>query len=128
MACLNVGCIPSKALPTLLKQSKKESALFRTRCRFDAPKTDIDKIRIWKDKVISQLTGGLAGMAKGRKVNVVNGEARFTGSHTLSVEGSEGTTTITFENANRRRRLSSNELPLFHSEDPRVWDSTDALN
>lgn len=66
-------------------------------------------------------------MAKGRKVTVVNGEARFTGSHTLSVEGSEGTTTITFENAIVAAGSRPIELPFIPHEDPRVWDSTDAL-
>ncbi|TPW97659.1 dihydrolipoyl dehydrogenase, partial [Proteus mirabilis] len=125
--CLNVGCIPSKALLHVAKVIEEAKALSEHGVVFDAPKTDIDKIRIWKDKVISQLTGGLAGMAKGRKVNVVNGEARFTGSHTLSVEGSEGTTTITFENAIVAAGSRPIELPFIPHEDPRVWDSTDAL-
>ncbi|HBM9711362.1 TPA: dihydrolipoyl dehydrogenase [Proteus mirabilis] len=125
--CLNVGCIPSKALLHVAKVIEEAKALSEHGVVFDTPKTDIDKIRIWKDKVISQLTGGLAGMAKGRKVNVVNGEARFTGSHTLSVEGSEGTTTITFENAIVAAGSRPIELPFIPHEDPRVWDSTDAL-
>ena len=125
--CLNVGCIPSKALLHVAKVIEEAKALSEHGVVFDAPKTDIDKIRIWKDEVISQLTGGLAGMAKGRKVNVVNGEARFTGSHTLSVEGSEGTTTITFENAIVAAGSRPIELPFIPHEDPRVWDSTDAL-
>lgn len=125
--CLNVGCIPSKALLHVAKVIEEAKALSEHGVVFDAPKTDIDKIRIWKDKVISQLTGGLAGMAKGRKVTVVNGEARFTGSHTLSVEGGEGTTTITFENAIVAAGSRPIELPFIPHEDPRVWDSTDAL-
>ncbi|MGQ7148376.1 dihydrolipoyl dehydrogenase, partial [Escherichia sp. SS-MK2] len=63
------------------------------------PKTDIDKIRTWKEKVINQLTGGLAGMAKGRKVKVVNGLGKFTGANTLEVEGENGKTVINFDNA-----------------------------
>ncbi|NBM85496.1 dihydrolipoyl dehydrogenase [Proteus sp. G2661] len=125
--CLNVGCIPSKALLHVAKVIEEAKALSEHGVVFDTPKTDIDKIRIWKDKVISQLTGGLAGMAKGRKVTVVNGEARFTGSHTLSVEGGEGTTTITFENAIVAAGSRPIELPFIPHEDPRVWDSTDAL-
>ncbi|OAT34926.1 dihydrolipoyl dehydrogenase [Proteus myxofaciens] len=125
--CLNVGCIPSKALLHVSKVIEEAKALSEHGVVFGAPKTDIDKIRIWKDKVISQLTGGLAGMAKGRKVTVVNGEARFTGSHTLSVEGTEGATTITFDNAIVAAGSRPIELPFIPHEDPRVWDSTDAL-
>ena len=125
--CLNVGCIPSKALLHVAKVIEEAKALSEHGVVFDAPKTDIDKIGIRKDKVISQLTGGLAGTAKGRKVNVVNGVARFTGSHTLSVAGSEGTTTITFENAIVAAGSRPIELPFIPHEDPRVWDSTDAL-
>ena len=125
--CLNVGCIPSKALLHVAKVIEEAKALSEHGVVFGAPQTDIDKIRIWKDKVISQLTGGLGGMAKGRKVNVVTGEARFTGSHTLSVEGTEGTTTITFDNAIVAAGSRPIELPFIPHEDPRVWDSTDAL-
>ncbi|XMR32910.1 dihydrolipoyl dehydrogenase [Escherichia coli] len=125
--CLNVGCIPSKALLHVAKVIEEAKALSEHGVVFGAPKTDIDKIRIWKDKVISQLTGGLAGMAKGRKVTVVNGEAKFTGSHTLSVAGAEGSTTITFENAIVAAGSRPIELPFIPHEDPRVWDSTDAL-
>ena len=125
--CLNVGCIPSKALLHVAKVIEEAKALSEHGVVFGAPKTDIDKIRIWKDKVISQLTGGLAGMAKGRKVTVVNGEAKFTGSHTLSVAGAEGSTTITFENAIVAAGSRPIELPFIPHEDPRVWDSIDAL-
>ena len=71
--CLNVGCIPSKALLHVAKVIEEAKALAEHGIVFGEPKTDIDKIRTWKEKVITQLTGGLAGMAKGRKVKVVNG-------------------------------------------------------
>ncbi|STW09305.1 dihydrolipoamide dehydrogenase of pyruvate dehydrogenase complex [Klebsiella grimontii] len=90
-------------------------------------KTDIDKIRTWKEKVITQLTGGLAGMAKGRKVKVVNGLGKFTGANTLEVEGENGKTVINFDNAIIAAGSRPIELPFIPHEDPRVWDSTDAL-
>lgn len=84
--CLNVGCIPSKALLHVAKVIEEAKALAEHGIVFGEPKTDIDKVRVWKEKVITQLTGGLAGMAKGRKVKVVNGPGKFTGANTV-VEG-----------------------------------------
>jgi len=80
--CLNVGCIPSKALLHVAKVIEEAKALAEHGIVFGAPQTDIDKIRLWKEKVINQLTGGLAGMAKMRKVQVVNGLGKFTGPNT----------------------------------------------
>lgn len=94
--CLNVGCIPSKALLHVAKVIEEAKALAEHGIVFGEPKTDIDKIRTWKEKVITQLTGGLAGMAKGRKVKVVNGLGKFTGANTLEVEGENGKTVINF--------------------------------
>ena len=96
--CLNVGCIPSKALLHVAKVIEEAKALAEHGIVFGEPKTDIDKIRTWKEKVITQLTGGLAGMAKGRKVKVVNGLGKFTGANTLEVEGENGKTVINFDN------------------------------
>jgi dihydrolipoamide dehydrogenase len=93
--CLNVGCIPSKALLHVAKVIEEAKALAEHGIVFGEPKTDIDKVRVWKEKVINQLTGGLAGMAKGRKVKVVNGLGKFTGANTLVVEGENGPTTST---------------------------------
>ena len=95
--CLNVGCIPSKALLHVAKVIEEAKALAEHGIVFGEPKTDIDKIRTWKEKVITQLTGGLAGMAKGRKVKVVNGLGKFTGANTLEVEGENGKTVINFD-------------------------------
>ncbi|WP_340615427.1 dihydrolipoyl dehydrogenase [Xenorhabdus entomophaga] len=125
--CLNVGCIPSKALLHVAKVIEEAKALSQHGIVFGEPQTDIDKIRLWKEKVISQLTGGLGGMAKGRKVNVVNGVGKFTGANTLVVEGENGATTINFDNAIIAAGSRPIQLPLIPHEDPRVWDSTDAL-
>ena len=97
--CLNVGCIPSKALLHVAKVIEEAKALTEHGIVFGEPKTDIDKVRLWKEKVINQLTGGLAGMAKMRKVNVVNGYGKFTGPNTIEVDGEEGKTVVTFDNA-----------------------------
>ncbi|MDX7999714.1 dihydrolipoyl dehydrogenase [Xenorhabdus sp. Reich] len=125
--CLNVGCIPSKALLHVAKVIEEAKALAQHGIVFGEPQTDIDKIRLWKEKVISQLTGGLGGMAKGRKVNVVNGIGKFTGANTLVVEGENGATTINFDNAIIAAGSRPIKLPFIPHEDPRVWDSTDAL-
>ncbi|CDG20359.1 Dihydrolipoyl dehydrogenase [Xenorhabdus poinarii G6] len=125
--CLNVGCIPSKALLHVAKVIEEAKALAQHGIVFGEPQTDIDKIRLWKEKVISQLTGGLGGMAKGRKVNVVNGFGKFTGANTLVVEGESGTTTINFDNAIIAAGSRPIQLPFIPHDDPRVWDSTDAL-
>ncbi|MCG3461188.1 dihydrolipoyl dehydrogenase [Xenorhabdus bovienii] len=125
--CLNVGCIPSKALLHVAKVIEEAKALAQHGIVFGEPQTDIDKIRLWKEKVISQLTGGLGGMAKGRKVNVVNGIGKFTGANTLVVEGEKGATTINFDNAIIAAGSRPIQLPFIPHNDPRVWDSTDAL-
>ncbi|MBP2169804.1 dihydrolipoamide dehydrogenase [Erwinia toletana] len=125
--CLNVGCIPSKALLHVAKVIEEAKALEEHGIVFGKPTTDIDKVRSWKEKVITQLTGGLAGMAKGRKVKVVTGLGKFTGANTLVVEGENGATTINFDNAIIAAGSRPIELPFIPHEDPRVWDSTDAL-
>ncbi|MGS0627485.1 MULTISPECIES: dihydrolipoyl dehydrogenase [Photorhabdus] len=125
--CLNVGCIPSKALLHVAKVIEEAKALANHGIVFGEPKTDIEKVRVWKEKVINQLTGGLAGMAKGRKVKVVNGVGKFTGANTLVVEGEGGATTINFDNAIIAAGSRPIQLPFIPHDDPRVWDSTDAL-
>ncbi|MFC0179352.1 dihydrolipoyl dehydrogenase [Thorsellia kenyensis] len=126
--CLNVGCIPSKALLHVAKVINEAASLADHGIVFGKPQTDIDKVRSWKEKVISQLTGGLAGMAKGRKVDTVQGVAKFTGSHSLEVTGDDGSKTIvTFEHAIIAVGSHPIKLPFIPHEDPRIWDSTDAL-
>lgn len=93
---------------------------------FGAPQIDLDKIRSWKESVIGQLTGGLGGMAKMRKVTVVNGYGKFTGSNTIAVEGADGAKTVTFDNAIIAAGSQPVSLP-FIPEDERIIDSTGAL-
>lgn len=125
--CLNVGCIPSKALLHVAKVIEEAKSLAEHGIVFGEPSTDIDKIRGWKEKVINQLTGGLAGMAKMRKVQVVNGYGKFSGPNTIIVAGEEGETTIHFDNAIIAAGSRPIQLPFIPHEDPRIWDSTDAL-
>ncbi|MFC5078706.1 Dihydrolipoyl dehydrogenase [Vibrio thalassae] len=125
--CLNVGCIPSKALLHVAKVIEEAKALAEHGIVFGEPQTDIDKIRLWKEKVINQLTGGLGGMAKMRKVNVVNGFGKFTGPNSIEVEGEDGKTIINFDNAIVAAGSRPIKLPFIPHEDPRIWDSTDAL-
>lgn len=126
--CLNVGCIPSKALLHVSKVIEEAKALSEHGVLFGEPSTDIDKIRIWKEKVVSQLTGGLQGMAKMRKVTSVTGMGRFTGPNTIEATDLDGeVTTITFDNAIIAAGSRPIKLPFIPHDDPRVWDSTDAL-
>ena len=125
--CLNVGCIPSKALLHVAKVIEEAKALSAHGVLFGEPSTDVDKIRIWKDKVVSQLTGGLKGMAAMRKVTVVNGFGKFTSANTIVVQGEDEKTTVNFDNAIIAAGSRPVKLPFIPHEDHRVWDSTDAL-
>ncbi|HDY92749.1 MAG TPA: dihydrolipoyl dehydrogenase [Pseudoalteromonas sp.] len=124
--CLNVGCIPSKALLHVAKVIDDAAEMSSHGVTFGAPKIDLDQVRTWKDSVVGQLTGGLEGMAKMRKVKVVSGYGKFTGSNTLVVEGEKDATTITFDNAIIAAGSKPVNLP-FIPEDDRVIDSTGAL-
>ena len=127
--CLNVGCIPSKALLHTAAVMDAARALEAHGIAFGEPKIDLAKLRGFKDKVVGKLTGGLASMAKMRKVTVVQGVGAFTGPNALAVEGKEKTN-VRFKSAiiaagsqAAKLRLGENELP----EDPRIVDSTGAL-
>ncbi|MBD3776197.1 MAG: dihydrolipoyl dehydrogenase [Thiotrichales bacterium] len=126
--CLNVGCIPSKALlhmSVVLNETREMGAHGIT---FAEPQIDINKIRDYKDSVIGKLTGGLSGLAKARKVEVVQGYGKFSSSHTVTVELAEGgTKTISFDNAIIAAGSRVIKLPFIPHDDPRVMDSTDAL-
>ncbi|GAA80082.1 dihydrolipoyl dehydrogenase [Pseudoalteromonas sp. BSi20495] len=124
--CLNVGCIPSKALLHVAKVIDDAAEMSSHGVTFGAPKIDLDQVRTWKDSVVGQLTGGLEGMAKMRKVKVVSGYGKFTGSNTLVVEGEKDSTTITFDNAIIAAGSKPVNLP-FIPQDDRVIDSTGAL-
>ena len=129
--CLNVGCIPSKALLHLAKHIDDAKHLGDTGVSFAEPKIDLDKIREHKSKVVSQLTNGLGQMSKMRKVQVVTGKGEFTGANELKVTGDKETqgqeTIIKFDNAIIAAGSQPVELPFIPHDDERIWDSTDAL-
>ena len=126
--CLNVGCIPSKALLHVAKVIDDEAAMASHGVSFGKPEIDLDKIRGWKESVIGQLTGGLGGMSKARKVKTVYGYGKFTSDKTIEVAGNDGeTSTITFDNAIIAAGSSVIDLPFIPNDDPRVIDSTGAL-
>ncbi|HBY86990.1 MAG TPA: dihydrolipoyl dehydrogenase, partial [Colwellia sp.] len=126
--CLNVGCIPSKALLHVAKVIDDAAAMASHGVTFGKPEIDLDKIRGWKESVIAQLTGGLGSMGKARKVSTVYGYGKFTSDKTIEVEGNDGEkTTITFDNAIIAAGSSVIDLPFIPNDDPRVIDSTGAL-
>lgn len=124
--CLNVGCIPSKALLHVAKVIDDAEGMAAHGVSFAKPEIDLQKIRNWKDSVIDQLTGGLAAMAKMRKVKVVNGYGKFTDAHHIAVKGAEGETVVSFEQAIIATGSSVVNLP-FIPKDERIMDSTGAL-
>lgn len=125
--CLNVGCIPSKALLHAAKVIDESHESADIGISFGAPKVDIEKLRGWKGKVVSKLTGGLKMLAKQRKVTVVNGHAEFVSPTQIKVtHGDKKTTVINFKNAIIAVGSRPVKLP-FIPEDPRVIDSTGAL-
>ena len=125
--CLNVGCIPSKALLHVAKVIKEARALSSHGVEFGEPKIDLAKVRAWKEKVIGQLTKGLEGMAKLRKCRIINGYGKFTGPNTIAVDGENRQFTVTFDHAIIAAGSKPIQLPFIPHDDPRIWDSTDAL-
>ncbi|HQS56988.1 MAG: dihydrolipoyl dehydrogenase [Gallionellales bacterium 35-53-114] len=125
--CLNVGCIPSKALLHVAKVISEAEEVSHHGVTFSKPKIDINKIRSWKESVIGKLTGGLAGLAKQRKVQVVQGVAKFASANSLAVETKDGKKTITFDNCIVAAGSSVARIPGFPYDDERIIDSTGAL-
>ncbi|MBL8378044.1 MAG: dihydrolipoyl dehydrogenase [Burkholderiales bacterium] len=125
--CLNVGCIPSKALLHAAKVITEASEMEHNGIGFGKPTIDIDKLRDWKESVIGRLTKGLGSMAKGRKVEVVEGTGRFTGSNMLEVATSAGAKRISFDHCIIAAGSRVARIPGFPDDDPRLMDSTGAL-
>ncbi|QNJ99918.1 dihydrolipoyl dehydrogenase [Dyella telluris] len=125
--CLNVGCIPSKALLHAAAVIDEADAMAAHGVSFGAPKIDLDKLRDFKTKVVGKLTGGLAGMAKQRKVRTVQGVGTFVSPNEMEVQTAEGTKLIRFENAIIAAGSQSVKLPAFPWDDERIMDSTGAL-
>jgi dihydrolipoamide dehydrogenase len=125
--CLNVGCIPSKALLHIAKVLDETHEMASQGVTFSKPELDNQKMVAWKNSVINKLTGGLNALAKQRKVEVVTGVAAFAGPNQLTVESQTETVTIDFTNAIIAVGSESVSLP-FIPEDPRIFTSTGALN
>ncbi|MEY2667310.1 MAG: dihydrolipoyl dehydrogenase [Pseudomonadota bacterium] len=121
--CLNVGCIPSKAMLHLAHTIHEAEESNNYGVTFAQPELDLDKIRAWKSSVTKGLNDGLGALAKQRNVTVVQGVGQFTTANTLVV----GDTTVTFENAIIAAGSLPTQIPTFPNEDPRLWDSSDAL-
>jgi dihydrolipoamide dehydrogenase len=127
--CLNIGCIPSKALLHAAKVIAETKEMAEYGLSFGEPQIDIDKLRGWKEAVVKRLTGGLAGLAKQRKVEVVRGTGTFTSMNQIQVTADDGSVkTVSFEQAIIAAGSEPMTLPFIPNDDPRVIDSTGALD
>ncbi|NNF51749.1 MAG: dihydrolipoyl dehydrogenase [Gammaproteobacteria bacterium] len=124
--CLNVGCIPSKALLHAAKVIEDAHDMAQHGISFGKPKIEPEKLRSWKDGVVGQLTRGLEGLAKKRKVRVVHGQGGFEGPHLATVKSDDGETSIAFEHCIIAAGSEAMMLPGL-PDDPRIMDSTGAL-
>ncbi len=125
--CLNVGCIPSKALLHAAKVITEAEEMAHFGIKMSAPEIDLDALRGWKDGIIKKLTGGLGGLAKARKVQVIEGLGAFASANTVTVATPEGSKVVAFKNAIIAAGSSVARIPGFPYDDPRVVDSTGAL-
>ena len=126
--CLNIGCIPSKALLHAARVIAETREMGEHGLRFAAPEIDLDALRDWKDGVVERLTGGLGGLARQRKVTTVRGTGRFVSPNQLEVAVADGSTQLVgFQQAIIACGSEPVSLPFIPSDDPRVIDSEGAL-
>jgi len=125
--CLNVGCIPSKALLHAAKVITEADEVAAHGIVFGKPQVDLDKLRGWKESVIGKLTKGLKALAKQRKVEVIHGSGKFATAHSIQVETTEGSKTVSFDHCIIAAGSSVTRIPGFPYDDPRLIDSTGAL-
>jgi dihydrolipoamide dehydrogenase len=125
--CLNVGCIPSKALLHAARVISETEEMSVLGVAFSKPKIEIDKLRGWKNGVVERLTRGLGGLAKQRKVQVVHGTGKFVSPHMIEVETADGTRKVSFDSAIIAAGSQVTRIPGFPYNDTRLMDSTDAL-
>ncbi|MDT8310331.1 MAG: dihydrolipoyl dehydrogenase [Methylophaga sp.] len=126
--CLNVGCIPSKALLHTAQIINEASHMVDNGVAFGAPKINLKQLTGWKDSVVDKLTGGLEALAKQRKVQIVQGEGAFSSANSLLVKTADGEKTISFDNCIIAAGSRVTKIPVFPNDDPRMMDSTDALD
>jgi dihydrolipoamide dehydrogenase len=124
--CLNVGCIPSKALLHAARVIEEASSMKENGIAFGTPKIDREKLRAWKDRVVGRLTGGLTALAKQRKVEVITGAARFVDAHHVTVGDDKARRTLEFDQCIIAAGSESTRLPGL-PDDPRIMDSSGAL-
>jgi dihydrolipoamide dehydrogenase len=125
--CLNVGCIPSKALLHAARVVSEAEEMSQFGLKFDKPKVDLPALRAWKDNVVAKGTKGLTGLARQRKVQVLTGVARFTSAHLVEVQTADGKKTVSFDYAIIAAGSQSARIPGFPYDDDRLLDSTSAL-
>ncbi len=125
--CLNVGCIPSKALLHTAKVIADAADAAHHGVTFGLPKIDLPEVRKFKESVVGKLTKGLSGLAKQRKVTVIQGTAKFASPKSLSIETKDGVKTLSFDNCIIAAGSQAVKLPGLPWDDPRLMDSTDAL-
>lgn len=126
--CLNVGCIPSKALLHTAQILNETSHMAANGVSFGKPEIDLKQLAGWKDGVVNKLTGGLKALAKQRKVEIVQGEGEFSSANSLLVKTADGEKTISFDNCIIAAGSRVTKIPVFPNDDPRMMDSTDALD
>ncbi|MBT8440525.1 MAG: dihydrolipoyl dehydrogenase [Gammaproteobacteria bacterium] len=125
--CLNVGCIPSKALLHTADIINEAQEIAHMGITFAKPKIDLDAVRDGKEKVVKKLTGGLGALAKQRKVEVITGLGQFSGPNSMSVATADGDKTVSFDHCIIACGSSAVKIPSFPNDDPRLIDSTGAL-
>jgi dihydrolipoamide dehydrogenase len=124
--CLNVGCIPSKALLHAARVIEDAADMSACGIVFGPPQIDRERLRAWKNRVVTRLTNGLSLLAKQRKVEVIQGDAKFSGPHSLQVQGEKGSRVVEFKQCIIAAGSESARLPGL-PDDPRVIDSSGAL-
>lgn len=125
--CLNVGCIPSKALLHAAKVITEAEEMDHFGVSLGKPKIDVEKLRGWKQSVVDKLVGGLGGLAKARKVTVVEGKGEFSSANSIDVSTADGKKVVTFDQCIVAAGSEPVTLPFIPHEDARVIDSTGAL-
>jgi dihydrolipoamide dehydrogenase len=125
--CLNVGCIPSKALLHTAEIINEADHMAKNGVSFGKPKIDLDGINGFKSRVVGKLTAGLGQLARQRKVKVIQGYGEFTGDHQLKVTAEGTETSVSFDNCIIAAGSQPTRVPVFPNDDPRMMDSTDAL-
>lgn len=125
--CLNVGCIPSKALLHVAQIVHEVDEFEHHGLSYGKPSFDLDKIRSWKESVSKGLSDGLARLVKQRKITLIQGTGKFTSANTVEVQTENGVKTVNFEQAIIAAGSHPTKIPVFPNDDPRLWNSTDAL-